>query len=325
MRRVYACVCYDNAVRAAERARVPAPCLLPRFVMRLALPLPFAAALAAAPLAAASLAALALTPDAAAAQTPGQPPAQPASAGTQPAAPRGRPEDTEVYTPVPPVVTPGAMAADAPPAPPPSDAVVLFGGQNLNEWVNVKDGAPAGWTVADGILTVNKAAGNIETRRRFGSYQLHLEWRVPAGITGSGQLRGNSGVFLASTGPGDSGYELQILDSYQNNTYVNGQAASVYKQFPPLANATRPDGQWQTYDVLWTAPQFNADGSLKSPAYVTALHNGVLVQDHTALRGETVYIGQPAYKAHGPAPIKLQAHGDPSPPISFRNIWVRPR
>ena len=203
--------------------------------------------------------------------------------------------------------------------------MVLFDGRNLNEWVNVKDGAPAGWTVANGALTVNKAVGNIETRRRFGSYQLHLEWRVPPGITQTGQAKGNSGVFLASTGPGDDGYELQILDSYQNNTYVNGQAASVYKQFPPLANAMRPDGQWQAYDVVWTAPQFNADGSLKTPAYLTAFHNGVLVQDHVALRGETTYIGQPAYKAHGPAPIKLQAHGDPSPPISFRNIWVRPR
>ena len=178
--------------------------------------------------------------------------------------------------------------------------------------------------VADGVLTVDKKAGNIETRRKFGSYQLHLEWRIPSGITGSGQARGNSGVFLASTGPGDDGYELQILDSYRNATYVNGQAGALYKQYPPLANASRPPGEWQTYDVVWTAPTFAADGAMRTPAYVTAFHNGVLIQDHVALRGPTLYIGTPSYKAHGASPIKLQAHGDPSAPISFRNIWVRP-
>ncbi|HYM23103.1 MAG TPA: DUF1080 domain-containing protein, partial [Vicinamibacterales bacterium] len=132
---------------------------------------------------------------------------------------------------------------------------------------------------------------------------------------------GNSGVYLAWTGSG--GYELQIMDSYNNETYVNGQAASVYKQFPPLVNAMRKPGEWQVYDVVWTAPQFAADGSLKAPAYVTAFHNGVLVQNHVALAGVTLNTGKPFYKAHGPAPILLQAHGDPSPPISFRNIWVR--
>lgn len=256
----------------------------------------------------------------AAAQTPASSPAPQPAAGAAAAAPaRGRPEDTEVYAPVPKVVAAGPTTT-----PPPADAVVLFDGRTLDEWVNTKDKAPAGWTVANGILTVNKPVGNIETRRRFTNYQLHLEWRVPAGVTGTGQARGNSGVFLASTGPGDSGYELQIMDSYNNPTYVNGQAGSIYKQFPPLANATRPPGEWQAYDVVWTAPTFNADGSLKTPAYVTAYHNGVLIQNHTALRGQTVYIGQPQYTAHGPSPIKLQAHGDPSPPISFRNIWVRP-
>ena len=282
--------------------------------------------------AAAYAVALAAAPAACAAQPPASPtPApRPAPAGTPagPAAPAARPEDTEFYTPVPPVVTPAPMAADAPPAPPPSDAIVLFDGRGLGEWVNVRDGAPAGWTVAGGVLTVHKPAGNIRTRRAFGSYQLHLEWRVPPGITQTGQAKGNSGLFLASLGgPGksDVGYELQILDSYQNATYTNGQAASVYKQSPPLVNAMRPPGQWQTYDVVWTAPRFRADGSLESPAYVTAFHNGVLVQDHTALRGPTLYIGQPSYAAHGAAPIELQAHGDPSPPISFRNIWVRPR
>jgi Domain of Unknown Function (DUF1080) len=251
------------------------------------------------------------------------PAAAQATGATGAAAPAdtGRPEDTEVWKPVPRVVDPGP--GPSAPAPHPADAIVLFDGRSLSEWVSTNDGGPAGWTVGDGAVTVNKKAGNIQTRRSFTNYQLHLEWRVPPGITGSGQARGNSGLFLASTGPKDAGYELQILDSYQNETYVNGQAGSIYKQFPPLVNATRPPGQWQTYDVLWTAPTFNADGSVKTPAYVTAFHNGVLVQDHTALRGQTRYIGQPTYTAHGPSPIKLQAHGDPSPPISFRNIWLR--
>jgi hypothetical protein len=233
-------------------------------------------------------------------------------------APKGRPEDTEVWTPVPRIVTPG-RTDDAPP----SDAIVLFDGRSLDQWVSVKDHGPAQWAVADGILTVNKGAGNIETKRSFGSYQLHLEWRIPAGITGEGQARGNSGVFLASTGPGDAGYELQVLDSYENKTYVNGQAASIYKQYPPLVNSMRKPGEWQTYDIIWTAPTFRDDGSVATPAYVTAFQNGVLVQNHVELKGETLYIGAPSYKRHGPAPIKLQAHGDPSPPISFRNIWVR--
>jgi hypothetical protein len=232
---------------------------------------------------------------------------------------RARPEDTEVWSPEPKVITPGARDGL-----PPSDAVVLFDGRNLDQWVSVKDGSPARWTVSDGILTVNKQGGNIETKQRFEDYQLHLEWRIPPGITGSGQARGNSGLFLASTGPGDDGYELQILDSYDNKTYVNGQAASIYKQYPPLVNAMRKPGEWQTYDVIWTAPRFKPDGSLESPAYVTAFHNGVLVQNHVALKGPTLYIGQPKYAPHGASPIKLQAHGDPSAPISFRNIWVRP-
>jgi hypothetical protein len=229
-----------------------------------------------------------------------------------------KPADTEVYQPVPPVVTPGPSDAA-----PPSDALVLFDGKDLSHWVNTRDKQPAGWKVERGLMLVDKKAGNIETKETFGSYQLHLEWRVPKDVTGKGQARGNSGVFMASTGPGDDGYELQIMDSYDNPTYVNGQAASVYKQSIPLANAMRPPGAWQSYDIIWTAPKFNADGTLKSPAKVTALHNGVLVQNGYVLTGETRYIGKPFYKAHGPAPIKLQAHGDPSPPISFRNIWVR--
>jgi hypothetical protein len=238
---------------------------------------------------------------------------QPPAAGEKP-----KPQDTEQWEPVPNVVTPGKTDSERP-----SDAIVLFDGTNLNEWVSVKDKSPAGWTVADGVITVNKKAGNIETKRSFKNYQLHIEWRIPQVISGEGQARGNSGLFLASTGGGDNGYELQILDSYENKTYVNGQAGSIYKQHPPLVNANRKPGEWQTYDVIWTAPVFNADGTVKSPAYVTAFHNGVLVQNHFELKGETVYIGKPFYKAYDKAPIKLQSHGDPSEPISFRNIWVR--
>ena len=231
-----------------------------------------------------------------------------------------RPADTEQWEPVPPTIAAGATAAAAP-----VDAIVLFDGKHLDAWVNSRDKAPAGWTVADGMFTVNKAnkSGNIETKRRFTNYQLHLEYRIPVNITGTDQARGNSGLFLASTGAGDAGYELQILDSYNNKTYVNGQAGAVYKQYPPLVNACRPPGDWQSYDVVWTAPTFNADGTVRTPAYLTAFHNGALIQDHVALRGQTLYIGQPVYKAHGPAPIMLQSHGDPSPPISFRNIWIR--
>jgi hypothetical protein len=232
-----------------------------------------------------------------------------------------KPEDTEVWSPEPAVVTPGKTCADAP-----SDAIVLFYGKNLDKWVLAKDRTtPADWTVHDGIVTVNKASGNgnIETKKLFTNYQLHIEWRIPADIAGSGQARGNSGVFLASTGKGDDGYELQVLDAYKNKTYVNGMAGSIYKQFIPLANAAKPPGEWETYDVIWTAPVFNADGTLKSPARATVFFNGVLVENNVELLGPTLYIGKPAYKAHGPAPIKLQAHGDKSEPLSFRNIWVR--
>jgi hypothetical protein len=230
----------------------------------------------------------------------------------------GRPQDTEIWEPAPPLVTPGATDNA-----PPSDAIVLFDGKNLDQWRTTNDQSPAQWIVENGVLTVNKRAGNIETKRRFKNYQLHLEWRIPANITGSDQSRGNSGVFLASTGRGDAGYELQILDSYNNKTYVNGQAGSVYKQSIPLANAMRKPGEWQVYDVVWIAPVFNEDGSIKTPAYITAFHNGVLIQNHFELKGETVFIGAPEYKKYEAAPIKLQAHGDPSPAISFRNIWVR--
>lgn len=229
-----------------------------------------------------------------------------------------KPEDTEIWQPVPSVVTPAAACNL-----PPSDAIALFDGRNVDEWVNVKDHAPALWDVHDGVMTVNKAGGNIETKRRFKDFQLHVEYKIPANITGSGQGRGNSGVFLASTGPGDDGYELQVLDGYNNPTYVNGMAGSIYKQSIPLVNASRKPGEWQTYDVVWTAPRFDADGALRTPAYVTVFFNGILVQNHFELKGQTLYIGKPFYKSYDRAPIKLQAHGDKSEPMSFRNIWVR--
>ncbi len=231
-----------------------------------------------------------------------------------------KPQDTEVWDPVPKVVTPGAVDSV-----PPSDAIVLFGGKNLDEWVNTRDKSPANWIVNDGVMTVSKArgSGNIETKRSFHNYQLHIEWKIPENVTGTDQARGNSGVFLASTGGGDSGYDLQILDSYNNRSYSNGQAGSIYKQGIPLVNPARKPGEWQTYEVIWMAPVFNADGSVQTPAYATVFFNGVLVQNHFELKGETLYIGKPFYKKFDSAPIKLQAHPDPSEPDSFRNIWVR--
>jgi hypothetical protein len=234
-------------------------------------------------------------------------------------------EDTEVWSPVPAVVTPGATDAA-----PPSDAIVLFDGKNTGEWVQAKDNGPVQWPVADGVLTVRKVpwVGAIRTRRSFKNYQLHIEWKIPTDITGSSQERGNSGVFLAAPGPATGafeigGYELQVLDSYNNPTYVNGQAGAIYKQSPPLVNPNRKPGEWQTYDVVWTAPIFNADGSLKTPAYATVFFNGVLVQNHFELQGMTSNVDKPSYKAYDRAPIELQAHTDKSQPISYRNIWIR--
>jgi len=255
-------------------------------------------------------------------QSPAPAPAtQPAAAATPAqaaAAAKPKPEDTEFWEPVPDVVTPGAT-----PGAPPSDAIVLFDGSNEDQWVSIRDKSPAQWVVANGILTVDKSKGGIETKRSFKSYQLHIEWCEPANITGTSQARGNSGGFLASTGLGDDGYELQVLDPWQNKTYVNGMAGSIYKQSVPLVNPGRKPGEWQTYDVVWTAPTFNEDGTLKTPAYVTVFFNGVLVQNHFQLTGQTLYIGKPYYKTYTEAPIKLQAHGDKSEPISYRNIWVR--
>jgi hypothetical protein len=230
-----------------------------------------------------------------------------------------KPEDTEFYTPVPAKVTPGASFRDAP-----SDAIILFDGKNLDQWVNSKDSSAASWIVSDNAMTVNKSTGDIQTKQSFTDYQLHIEYRIPANVTGAGQARGNSGIFLAALPFGAGGYELQVLDNYDNPTYVNGQAGSIYKQSIPLVNACLKPGVWQTYDVIWTAPRFSETGLLKSLARVTVFHNGVLVQNNTTLLGDTPYIGLPAYRKHGAEAIKLQAHGDKSEPLSYRNIWIRP-
>ncbi len=230
-----------------------------------------------------------------------------------------KPEDTEFYAPVPKIVTPANIIGQAP-----SDAVILFDGTNLDQWVAAKDTISQNkWTISGNTMTVNKSNGDLQTKKIFTDFQLHIEYRIPSNITGSGQARGNSGIFLAALPWGAGGYELQVLDNYNNTTYVNGQAGSMYKQTAPLVNACRKPGEWQMYDVVWTAPRFNDDGSVKSQARVTVLQNGVLVQNNTSLTGDTPYIGQPSYKKHGAAPIKLQAHGDKSEPISYRNIWVR--
>ena len=222
--------------------------------------------------------------------------------------PQGDPKLTEVWDPVPPVVNTGGGTA------PPNDAIVLFDGKDLSQWRH-GDGSQPKWSIVGGAFTVVKGTGDIQTKRAFGDCQLHVEWRTPTQIQGEGQGRGNSGVFLQGQ------YEVQILDSYENRTYSNGQAGSIYKQYIPLVNASRKPGEWQTYDIIFHAPRFAEDGKVLKPAYVTVLHNGVLVQDHVELKGATVYIGPPSYQKHNvKEPLKLQDHGNP---ISYRNIWIR--
>jgi len=222
-----------------------------------------------------------------------------------------KPEDTQVWESEPEVVTPGKDTA------PPSDAIVLFDGTNLDKWESMK-GGEAKWEVADGAMTVVKGAGSIRTKDVFGDCQLHIEWRTPALVEGEGQGRGNSGVFM--NGSTSDGYEIQVLDSYKNKTYSNGQAASIYKQYIPLVNACRPPGVWQTYNIIYKAPVFNSDGSLQSPAYITVIHNGILVQNHVELKGNTPNVGKPKYTAHSDGSIMLQDHSNP---VSYRNIWIR--
>ena len=220
------------------------------------------------------------------------------------------PKATEVWTPKPRVVTPGS-ATQAP-----SDAIVLFDGSNFSEFVSVKDSATAvAWTLnTDKSMTVGAGKGDIRTKRSFGDCQLHIEFRAPEVVKGEGQGRGNSGVFLQQR------YEVQVLDCYQNTTYSNGQTASVYKQSIPLVNACKKPGEWQTYDIIYTAPRFNKDSVLVAPGHVTVMHNGIVVQNHTEIKGTTEYIGLPKNVAHGKAPIQLQDHGDL---VSYRNIWIR--
>lgn len=222
---------------------------------------------------------------------------------------------TEAWEPIPEKVTPGKTSSEAP-----SDALVLFQGKNLNAWQK-KGGAKPGWKIdASGILNVVKGSGDIETKQGFSSCQLHIEWKSPAAIAGNSQSRGNSGIFFMGR------YELQVLDSYNNPTYVNGQAGSMYKQYAPLVNAARKPGEWQSYDVVFTAPKFYADGQVQEPARITVFHNGVLIQNNVIIKGNTEWIGASAYKAHGDKePLILQDHGmDGGNPVAYRNIWIRP-
>ncbi len=213
--------------------------------------------------------------------------------------------------PMPPVVDPGPAG---PPAPVPADAVVLFGGADLSAWTTAK-GAPAKWLVRDGYMEVAKASGGIRTAQAFGDCQLHVEWASPAAAVGSGQNRGNSGVFLMDT------YEVQVLDSYESKTYADGMAAALYGQFPPLVNASRKPGEWQTFDIVFHRPRFDASGALVSPARMTVFHNGILVHDNDELTGPTAHKARPPYKAHADRlPISLQDH---SHPVRFRSIWIR--
>jgi hypothetical protein len=200
------------------------------------------------------------------------------------------------------------------PGPPPSDAIVLFDGKDLSQWKSDKGGGPAKWEIKDGAAIVN-GTGGISTKQGFGDCQLHIEWATPAEAKGEGQGRGNSGIFLQGR------YEVQILDSYNNKTYYNGQAGAVYKQYAPLVNACRKPGEWQAYDVVYHAPRFDEVGKLLKPGTVTVMQNGVLIQDNVEIKGPTSHAGKPKYKAHPlKQPLALQDHHNP---IRFRNIWIR--
>jgi hypothetical protein len=221
------------------------------------------------------------------------------------------PESTEVWEPAVRVITPGEKPTDAP-----SDAIILFDGKNLDQWVSAKDGSAAKWNVKDGAVAVQPGSGDIKTKQEFGDFQLHIEWRTPAEVDpkATGQGRGNSGIFLHER------YEVQVLDNYNNVTYSNGQAGSIYKQSIPLVNACKKPGEWQYYDIIFTAPRFNKEGRIIVQGYVTVMHNGAIVQNHTMLLGPTEYIGLPVNKPYEKGGIRLQDHGNTG---AFRNIWVR--
>jgi hypothetical protein len=221
---------------------------------------------------------------------------------------------TEIWEPVPAMVIPGKTNNEAP-----SDALLLFDGKDLSKWETKKGDVP-GWKIEkDGVLTIVKGSGDIRTKQAFGDCQLHLEWREPAAIAQSGQYRANGGIYFMGR------YELQILDSYNNPTYVNGQAGSMYKQHIPLVNACKKPGEWQTFDVIFTAPRFYADGKIQTPGRVTVTQNGVLIQNNVEIKGATAWIGKPQYYSHASKePLLLQEHGfDGGNPLSFRNIWIR--
>jgi 3-keto-disaccharide hydrolase len=232
-----------------------------------------------------------------------------------PMLPGGRWHVHDSDRPLPKVITPGTCGTPEEPGRPPSDAIVLFDGKDLSQWQSGR-GRPAGWTVEGGAMVIKPGAGEIRTREEFGDCQLHLEFAAPVPPKSSDQGRGNSGVMFFGR------YEIQVLDCYENLTYADGHAAAIYGQYPPLVNASRPPGQWQTYDIIFTAPRFKADGTVESPAFVTMLHNGVLVHNHTAPIGAMAYRAVGTYTPHGPkGPIVLQDHGNP---VRFRNIWLRP-
>jgi len=219
----------------------------------------------------------------------------------------------DLNRPVPPVIDPGTSSTQDAPGRPPSDAIVLFDGRDLSHWIG-QDGKPAQWKVESGYMEVVAKTGYVSTRDSFGDCQLHVEFSEPSPGVGESQERGNSGVFLMGL------YEIQVLDSYQNKTYADGQASAVYGQYPPLVNAARAPGQWQTYTIIFHRPHF-AGSKLVSPARVTVMHNGVLVQDNVELTGPTAHGERPPYKP-GPdkLPLQLQDHGNP---VRYRNIWVR--
>lgn len=218
------------------------------------------------------------------------------------------PEQTEWYYPVPPKVKPATIYGNAP-----SDAVILFDGKDISQWVD-KEGNTPGWLVSGGILTVKPGTGSIYTKEYFGDCQLHIEFKSPPPGKNTGQNRGNSGVILMGR------YEIQVLDGDNNPTYVNGMVGSVYKQSAPLADAYTRNGEWQVYDIYWRAPRFGTGGKPEAPAMVTVVLNGILVQNNYVLKGNTPYRGFPEYHAHGRLPLMLQDHGTE---VAFRNIWIR--